>query len=86
MKQRKRVTPRRAQATIFQLQASAEGDEGPLRRWQQRRRYKAVKKKITLYVDADVVDWFKRAGCGYQTRINRALWKVMQEEKKISGE
>ena len=85
MKQRKRVTPRRAQKKISQLRASAEGDEGPLVRLQERRRYyKAIKKQITLYLDADVLDWFKRAGRGYQTRINRALWKVMMEERKIS--
>jgi len=87
MKQRKRVTPRRAQKKISQLRASAEGDEGPLTRLQERRRYyKAIKKQTTLYLDADVLDWFKRAGRGYQTRINRALWKVMMEERKISGE
>ena len=87
MKQRKRVTRRRAQPTIFELRASAEGDEGSLTRWQQRRGYhKAVKKKTTLYLDADVVHWFKKAGRGYQTRINRALWELMKEEKKISGE
>ena len=85
MKQRKRVTPRRAQKKIFQLRASAEGDEGPPTRLQERRRYyTAIKKQITLYLDADVLDWFKRAGRGYQTRINRALWKVMMEERKIS--
>ena len=85
MKQRKRVTPRRAQKKISQLRASAEGDEGALTRFQERRRYyKAIKKQITLYLDADVLDWFKRAGRGYQTRINRALWKVMMEERKIS--
>ena len=85
MKQRKRVTPRRAQQKISRLRASAEGDEGPPPRLQERRRYyKAIKKQITLYLDADVLDWFKRAGRGYQTRINRALWKVMIEERKIS--
>ena len=85
MKQRKRVTPQRAQKKISQLRASAEGDEGPPTRLQERRRYyKAIKKQITLYLDADVLDWFKRAGRGYQTRINRALWKMMMEERKIS--
>ena len=65
MKQRKRVTPRRGQKKISQLRASAEGDEGPLTRLQKRRRYyKAIKKQITLYLDADVLDWFKRAGRG----------------------
>jgi uncharacterized protein (DUF4415 family) len=88
MKQRKRVTrPRRAQQKISRLRASAEGDGGPPTRLQQRRRsYKALKKQITLYLDADVLEWFKRAGRGYQTRINRALWEVMREERKMSGE
>jgi uncharacterized protein (DUF4415 family) len=40
-------------------------------------------------VDADVLTWFKKAGRGYQTRINRALRKMMKdemkEEKKRSG-
>lgn len=37
--------------------------------------YKPVKKLVSLRIDADVVEWFKRrapAG-GYQTDINRAL-------------
>jgi uncharacterized protein (DUF4415 family) len=48
--------------------------------------YKPLKKPVTLRVDADVLAWFKKAGRGYQTRINRALRKVMNEEKKGSGE
>ena len=44
--------------------------------------YKPRKKPITLRLDADVLDWFKKAGRGYQTRINRALRKVMREEKQ----
>jgi len=51
---------------------------------ERRRYYKEIKKQITLYLDADVLDWFKRAGRGYQTRINRALGKVMMGEGKIS--
>jgi uncharacterized protein (DUF4415 family) len=85
MKQRKRVTTRRAQK-ISRLRASAEGDEGPLTGLQGTRRYyKAPKKLISLYLDADVLAWFKKDGRGYQTRINRALWEVMREEKKILG-
>lgn len=34
---------------------------------------KAHKKQVTLRIDPDVLDWFKRQGRGYQTRINAAL-------------
>jgi uncharacterized protein (DUF4415 family) len=37
--------------------------------------YKPVKQQLTLRLDADVVDWFKRQGEGYQTRINAVLRK-----------
>jgi uncharacterized protein (DUF4415 family) len=43
-----------------------------------------------LRLDADVIAWCKESGRGYQTRINRALRKMMKdeikEEKKESGE
>jgi uncharacterized protein (DUF4415 family) len=47
--------------------------------WRDARRgafYRPVKQQLTLRLDADVVDWFKRqaeGGKGYQTDINRAL-------------
>jgi uncharacterized protein (DUF4415 family) len=44
--------------------------------------YKPRKKAITLRLDADVLDWFKKPGRGYQTRINRALRQMMREEKQ----
>jgi len=48
------------------------------------------KKPVTLRLDADVIAWCKESGRGYQTRINRALRKMMKdeikEEKKESGE
>ena len=31
---------------------------------------KAGKERVTLRLDADVLDWFRSAGPGYQTRIN----------------
>ncbi len=43
--------------------------------------YKPIKKPVTLRLDADVLDWFKKQGRGYQTRINRALRKLMKDEK-----
>ena len=35
------------------------------------------KEPITIRVDADVLDWFKREGRGYQTRINQVLRRYM---------
>jgi uncharacterized protein (DUF4415 family) len=38
--------------------------------------FRPVKQQITLRLDADVIDWFRRHpehDEGYQTRINRAL-------------
>jgi uncharacterized protein (DUF4415 family) len=87
MKQRKRVTPRPTQQRkIPRLRASAEGGEVPLTRWQEMRRdYKTPKKLIRLYLDADVLAWFRKDGQGYQTRINRALQKFMRDQSERSG-
>ena len=35
------------------------------------------KEPITIRVDADVLDWFKHRGRGYQTRINQVLRRYM---------
>jgi|SRR6266571_2081476 len=48
--------------------------------------YRPIKKPVTLRLDADVLVWFKKQGRGYQTRINRALRRVMMEERKGSRE
>jgi uncharacterized protein (DUF4415 family) len=34
--------------------------------------YRPVKRLTSLRLDADVLEWFKRGGDGYQTRINAA--------------
>lgn len=36
------------------------------------------KKLISLRLDSDVVDWFRRQGPGYQTRINAVLRAYMK--------
>lgn len=36
------------------------------------------KKQVTIRLDADVLDWLKENGRGYQTRINRILRVVME--------
>jgi uncharacterized protein (DUF4415 family) len=38
----------------------------------------APKKDIQIRLDADIVDWFKARGKGYQTRINAVLRAFVQ--------
>lgn len=37
-----------------------------------------VKKSVTIRLDADVLDWFRAQGPGYQTRINHLLRRYMK--------
>ncbi len=39
-----------------------------------------IKKQLTIRLDADVLDWLKGHGRGYQTRINRILRVVMESQ------
>jgi len=39
-----------------------------------------VKKQLTIRLDADVLEWLKLHGRGYQTRINRILRVVMESQ------
>ncbi len=43
------------------------------------------KKQLTIRLDADVLDWLKRHGKGYQTRINRILRVVMESQPSGSA-
>ena len=48
--------------------------------------YRPVKQQVTLRLDADIVDWFKRksqtsGGEGYQTSMNRALREYVAQHK-----
>ena len=44
--------------------------------------YRPVKRPVTLRLDGDIVDWFKResGGRGYQTAINRVLRRYVAEK------
>ena len=46
--------------------------------------YRPVKQQLTLRLDADVVHWFKihAEGRGYQTQINAALRRFVEDEMK----
>lgn len=50
--------------------------------------YRPVKQQVTLRLDADVLDWFKRQADndgGYQTRINAALRGIVDKETRKTG-
>ena len=80
---RKKARPRpgrvgRLQASVEdELLLLADGQTGAESRWDRPR-----KRRISLRVDTEVVDWFQSKGPGYQTRINQILRKVMMEGKK----
>jgi uncharacterized protein (DUF4415 family) len=90
MKKRKRAKksvkakkPAKFSRSIRKIQAAAETARRPrykledLSGW-----YRPVKKPVTVRLDADILAWFKKGGRGYQTRINRALRRIMAEEQK----
>jgi uncharacterized protein (DUF4415 family) len=88
MKPKKRVGPGRkarggkiASRRIASLKASGEGGSGDAPRATSRPGRRATKKRVTLYLDADVLAWFKLKP-RYQTEMNRALWWVMREGRK----
>jgi uncharacterized protein (DUF4415 family) len=88
-KKAKRRKPRSRPRRIIELYASvedellslAEEETAAESRWNRPR-----KRRISLRVDTEVVDWFKSKGPGYQTRINRILRRVMTESKKRTGQ
>jgi uncharacterized protein (DUF4415 family) len=49
---------------------------------ERRRLYRPVKRQITARVDADVLEWLKAQGKGYQSRINAILRREMLESVK----
>ena len=44
--------------------------------------YPEKKKPVTLRLDADVLEWFKSKGKGYQTRINAVLRSYVDAHRK----
>ena len=43
------------------------------------------KKQLTVRMDSDVIEWFKKQGRGYQTKINSLLRAYMEEHFKKSA-
>ena len=89
MKRRKTVSRNRKLARgkagrrkIGSLRASGAEDQSRSETGSYQSRQKLNKKRITLFLDADVLAWFKEDGRGYQTRINDVLRDVVREEKE----
>jgi uncharacterized protein (DUF4415 family) len=60
-------------------------DIPPVTEWDRAvvgRFYRPVKETVTIRLDADVLDWLKQGGRGYQTRVNRILRAVMEQQLK----
>lgn len=47
--------------------------------------YRPLKRQITARVDADVLDWLKGQGKGYQSRINAILRREMLASLKTAS-
>jgi len=46
-----------------------------------------VKQIVTIRLDVDMLEWFKSAGPGYQTRINQVLREYMETNRvRAQGE
>ncbi len=56
--------------------------EEQLRKAVRGRMYRPVKKPVSLRLDADVIEWLKAQGAGYQTRVNSILRNLMLRSRK----
>lgn len=80
----KKLTPEQ-QAEIDAIAAMPDSeidtsDAPEIEDWSNAKRglfYRPMKQQLTLRLDMDVLDYFQRAGKGYQTRINQALREYM---------
>lgn len=55
--------------------------DAQLARMVRGRFYRPVKQQITARLDADVLDWLKAEGPGYQSRMNAILRAAMLRER-----
>jgi uncharacterized protein (DUF4415 family) len=42
--------------------------------------YRPVKRQVTLRIDADILEWLRKQGKGYQSRLNSLLRSAMIEQ------
>lgn len=59
-------------------------DAPPVKDWTGAKRgalYRPVKIPLSLRIDADLIEWFRRQGEGYQTKINAALREYVERHE-----
>lgn len=44
-----------------------------------------TKRQLTLRLDSDVIEWYRKQGRGYQTKMNALLRAYMNEHTKAAG-
>jgi uncharacterized protein (DUF4415 family) len=74
--------------TREEIERYAEADDGPLAAgWEDTvvLGIPSPKRGVYLRLDADVLDWFKAHGPGYQTRINAVLRAFVQARRNAEG-
>lgn len=64
--------------------AEADPDARPMTdaEWALASVVKPGKVQVGMRLDADVLDWFKQRGTGYQTRINAVLRRYIEAQRK----
>ena len=85
VKRRGRVTSLRASGSVEQGRSTNDGDRWRERQLELKRWLRLPKKRVTLNLDADVLAWFRGMGRGYQWEINKALRRVMEEERRAGS-
>lgn len=74
--------------TQEEIESQAEADHGPLPDGWENTVMLGIpgpKRGVYLRLDPDVLDWFKGAGKGYQTRINKVLRAFVESRKTRVG-
>ena len=66
--------------SIAEIDAAAK-DEGTFDWTRAQIGFPLPKRQLTMRLDGDVIDWFKRQGRGYQTRMNAVLRRFVDAQK-----
>jgi len=60
-----------------------EADESFWRNAVQNMHFRVLKQQLTIRLDADVLDWLKASGKGWQTKLNFHLRQAMERERGV---
>ena len=59
-----------------------EADESFWRNAVRGMHFRVVKQQLTIRLDADVLDWLKASGKGWQTKLNYHLRQAMERDRR----